>query len=143
MSLLVSTFHTHARTGDPLQNTVPFLRTISVVLLSICTGCGGQASNSGAGQSVAKPAATWANPPKGLEFLRTVPELRGINLDISEADFLKLIESQELKVRADRSSDGETSYTSATPSGENVVVMFTDGACTGIQRLQPTPIATP
>ena len=110
-----------------------------VVVLSICTGCGGQASNSGAGQTAPQPVATWANPPQGLEFLGTVPELRGISLDISEEDFLKLVESQVLTIKIDRSSDGETSYYIATPSGENVVVMFTDGACTGIQRLQPTP----
>ncbi len=73
-----------------------------------------------------------------MEFLGAVPELRGIDLDISEEDFLKLVEPQVLTIKIDRSSDGETSYYIATPSGENVVVMFTDGACSGIQRLQPT-----
>ena len=80
-----------------------------------------------------------SDPPSGLEFLRTVPELRGITLKISEQDFLKLVQSQKLEVKPDHSRTGETSYFITTPSGENIVVMFADGACKGIQRLQPTP----
>ena len=109
-----------------------------VVVLSICAGCGSQPP-ANPGPIAPRPLATWANPPEGLEFLRTAPELRGISLDISEVDFLKLVESQVVTIKIDRSNDGETSHYIATPSGENVVVMFTDGACTGIQRLQPTP----
>jgi hypothetical protein len=109
-------------------------------VLAICTGCDSQPP-ANPGSNAPQPVATWANPPKGLEFLSTVPELQGISMDISEAEFLKLVEPQDLTIKTDRSSENETSYYITTPSGENVVVMFTDGACSGIQRLQPTPVA--
>ena len=103
-------------------------RIAMTLTLSLCLGCG------------SKPA-TWENPPQGLEFLRTVPELRGITLEISEQDFLKLVAPQkQVKVEPDRSDTGEVSYHVTTPSGENVVVMFGEGTCKGIQRLQPSPV---
>lgn len=101
------------------------------MMLSLCLGC-----NS---KPVASNHATWDDPPVGLEFLRTVPELRGITLEINEQDFLKLVQSQKLEIKPDHSRFGETTYYISTPSGENVVVMFADGSCKGIQRLQPTP----
>jgi len=82
--------------------------------------------------------ATW-EPPKGLEFLRTVPELRGVSLEMRERDFQELAKSRALNVRADRTAD-LTRYWASTESGENVIVMFrNDGTCSGIQRMQPTP----
>jgi hypothetical protein len=82
--------------------------------------------------------ATW-DPPTGLDFLRTVPELRGISLEIREQEFLTLIKNRGVRITADRSSK-PTGYWVTTPSGENIIVMFNDdGSCGGIQRMQPTP----
>jgi len=82
--------------------------------------------------------ATW-EPPEGLQFLRSVPELRGVSLAMREPEFQELVKSRGLKVRPDRSAD-QTSYWISTDSGENVIVMFrNDGTCRGIQRMWPTP----
>jgi hypothetical protein len=84
-----------------------------------------------------RDAATW-EPPEGLEFLRTVPELRGVDVDMPEAAFLGLIKSRPVKVKRDTFPD-DVSYTVSTRSGENVIVMFREGTCSGIQRMAPTP----
>ena len=85
--------------------------------------------------------ATW-EPPQGLEFLRGVPELRGLRLETREPEFQELVKSRGLTVRPDRRAD-RTSYWVSTDSGENVIVMFrNDGTCSGIQRMQPTPRGT-
>ena len=111
-----------------------------LVLLLVCLGC--KPSDSVTSSVAPQKSVTWDDPPLGLEFLRTVPELRGISLEISEPDFLKLIDSKDLKVEKVSNTDG-SSYYIATKSGENVVVMFGEGVCTGIQRLQPSPVAMP
>jgi hypothetical protein len=117
-----------------------FLKYVIAIMLLLCVGCNSKQAASDAENTAPKMNATWDDPPLGLEFLRTVPELRGITLEINEQDFLKLIQSQKLEVKPDHSRAGETSYFITTPSGENVVVMFADGNCKGIQRLQPTPV---
>jgi hypothetical protein len=111
-----------------------------LVPVLMCTGC--QPSGSDKRTVAPQTSVTWNNPPQGLEFLRTVGELRGISLEISEPDFLKLIDSQDLKVEKSSNADGSSYYIS-TKSGENIVVMFGEGVCTGIQRLQPTPVPMP
>ena len=83
--------------------------------------------------------ATW-EPPKGLEFLRTVPELRGVSLQMREPGFQELMKSRGVKAQSQRSAD-RTSYWVSTDSGENILVMFRDGACIGIQRMWPSPRA--
>src|SRR5688500_2881285 len=64
-----------------------------------------------------------SEPPKGLEFLRSVPELRGVSLEMRETEFQELVKSRGLTVRPDRRAD-RTSYWVSTDSGENVIVMF-------------------
>jgi hypothetical protein len=83
-------------------------------------------------------AATWNDPPAGLEFLTTVPELRGVSLQMKEDDFNRLAARRKIKITKDDSRAGQSTYSVETPSGENVIVMFTGGTCSGIQRLQPT-----
>lgn len=54
-----------------------------------------------------------------------------------EQEFQELVKSRSLKTRSDLRSD-QTSYWVSTDAGETVIVMFRDGACSGIQRMQPT-----
>jgi hypothetical protein len=79
---------------------------------------------------------TW-NPPPDLEFLRTVPELRGIDIHIREQDFQQMIKARALHVQVEHDQD-RMSYWVATKSGYRVVVMFQNGVCSGIQRLPGT-----
>ena len=116
---------------------------IAVIGVAAIAGCGAHRAPAEAVPPPDRPsarAATW-EPPKGLEFLRNVPELRGVSLEMRESDFQELAKSSALKVRADRTAD-LTSYWVSTDAGENVIVMFrTDGTCSGIQRMPPTPRA--
>jgi hypothetical protein len=57
-----------------------------------------------------------------------------------EHEFLELMTARDVKMQTDRGAD-QTSYLVSTDSGENVIVMFRDGACSGIQRMQPSPRA--
>ena len=82
---------------------------------------------------------TWDDPPKGLGFLRTVPELRGITSEMREAEFVELMQGREAAVERHDISDSHYYYVH-TPRGENVVVMFdSDGTPLGIQRLMRGP----
>lgn len=87
-------------------------------------------------QPAEEQGGTW-DPPEGLEFLRAVPELRGVHLKMLEPEFQELIKSRSLTVRHVRSENGR-SYWVTTDSGENVIVMFEADKCTGIQRMRPS-----
>jgi hypothetical protein len=119
------------------------IRAIAAMGLATLAGCTGHRAPAKVASPSDQPPGvtdTW-EPPEGLEFLRTVPELRGVSLEMREADFQKLVRSRarELKVFRDRRAD-QTSYLVSTNSGENVFVMFwPDGNCCGIQRMQPQP----
>ena len=77
-------------------------------MLLLGLGCGSKPSAPETGNVTPQMHATWDNPPLGLEFLRTVPELRGITLKIKEQDFIKLVQSQKLEIKSDHSRAGET-----------------------------------
>jgi hypothetical protein len=117
---------------------------MTMIGLTTLAGCGDHHSPAEEARPSDRPSAsasTW-EPPKGLEFLRNVPELRGVSLETRESEFQDLAKSRALNVRADRTAD-LTSYWVSTDSGENVIVMFRhDGTCSGIQRMQPTPRKT-
>ena len=86
-----------------------------------------------------------SDPPQRLEFLK------GVYLKMPEREFQDMVKSRGLTVQITQDDDGGTSYHVSTESGErnvvvnfDVVVMFDkDGACRGIQRLQPTPATAP
>jgi hypothetical protein len=78
--------------------------------------------------------------PRGLEFLAPLPELHGISLEMTEAEFVRFIKDRDVRVHVGRrEEEKDTSYWVQTRSGENVVVMFEDAEpqCRGIQRLMP------
>jgi hypothetical protein len=100
------------------------VKLTGAVLLAVVTGCASQ-------------PRTWDDPPKGLEFLQPVPELRGVNLQMNEREFVKVLRGKAVTVQKDVREDG-VGYHVHTRAGENVVVMFDrEGACRGIQRLAP------
>ena len=92
-------------------------------------------------QQEAAPATTQSYSwPRGLEFLAPVPELHGISLEMTEAEFVRFIRGRDVRVHVGRrEKEKDTSYWVQTRSGENVDVMFEDGEpqCRGIQRLAP------
>ena len=90
---------------------------------------------------VPAPATTQSYAwPRGLEFLAPLPELQGISLEMTEAEFVRFIKGRDVRVHVGRrKKERDTSYWVQTRSGENVDVMFVDGEpqCRGIQRLAP------
>jgi hypothetical protein len=74
---------------------------------------------------------------KGLKFLAEYQHLRGLSLDMTETEFLAIVESLQLKVRK-TTADGTRTYSIPTGDGHTVIVMFRKGSlkCTGIQRLR-------
>jgi hypothetical protein len=77
---------------------------------------------------------------KGLEFLAPMPELAGISLEMSEAEFVRFIKGRDVRVLLARDPEMH-SYHVYTRSGENAVVMFDKVEPRGIQRLMPDPLS--
>lgn len=78
--------------------------------------------------------------PKGLEFLAGIPEFAEFRLKMTEAEFQNIIKRQSLTIESDTRRKGRTSYTLSTALGKNVIVMFHDGQCSGIQGMRDTPV---
>jgi hypothetical protein len=76
------------------------------------------------------PAAT-----ASLTFLTDVPEFHGLHLAITEDDLNSLIAANDLLVIVTGEGD-EKSYHVYRKDGENVIVMFRDGKCSGVQRMR-------
>ena len=83
-------------------------------------------------------AAALRGQEHGLDFLKNIPEFRDLSLEISEAQLKANIADRALYVRKEAQRDRQT-YWVLTPSGENILVGFQNGKCTGIQRMQPIP----
>jgi hypothetical protein len=75
---------------------------------------------------------------RGLEFLSGIPEFRGLSLKMSEDQLKSHIEKHRLYAKKELRQERVT-YWVLTPGGENVIVGFSSGECTGIQRMQPIP----
>ena len=77
-------------------------------------------------------------PPTGLEFLKPIPELRGVDLSITEEQFKSMMHGRKVQIVHSTTADGDQYWVFA-PSGENAIVMFDhDGKCRGIQRMPPS-----
>jgi len=74
-------------------------------------------------------------PPEGLQFLLPYPKLYALSLDMTEVQFLTIVQREELKIQKDL--DGPT-YSILTGDGHIVIVMFGDNGkkCSGIQRIR-------
>jgi len=70
-----------------------------------------------------------------LDFLSDIPEFHQLHLDITEDELKSLIAANDLLVTMNE-IDGEKSYHVYRSDGENVIVMFRDGNCAGVQRMQ-------
>ena len=76
-------------------------------------------------------------PLTGLEFLKPYPKLQVLSLDMTEMQFLEIVQQQDLQPQ--RSVDGDKSrYEIGTGDGHIVIVMFGNNGekCSGIQRIR-------
>lgn len=80
--------------------------------------------------------ANWGESVGGLEFLAGIPEFRGLRLDMPQRQLRLHIKRHSLATLF-HETDDETSYHVYTGQGENVIVMFRNDRCTGIQRMRP------
>jgi hypothetical protein len=75
---------------------------------------------------------------KGMEFLAHIPELRELNLGMTEARLREIIHRHRHSVVATCTDEsGRKHYRLYTTAGEHVRVGFREGKCGGIQRLRP------
>lgn len=96
-------------------------------------GCGGPTS-----RMVDPPFDPAHEPEATLDFLSSVLEFHGFNLAMTEPELTNIVSQRKLGV--DVSADGDrTTYRVWNMEGENVVIGFRDGECTGIQRMRPDP----
>ena len=70
-----------------------------------------------------------------LEFLSDISEFHQLHLDITEDELMSMIASNDLLVTVSE-RDGDKSYHVYRRDGENVIVMFREGECSGVQRMQ-------
>jgi hypothetical protein len=75
---------------------------------------------------------------RGLEFLSNIPELRDLSLKMSEDHLKSQIQKHRLYATRELQNE-QLTYWVLAPGGENVIVGFVSGKCTGIQRMQPIP----
>lgn|GEM_PF-6350023 len=69
-----------------------------------------------------------------LEFLSDVTEFHQLHLDITEDELMSMIASNDLLVTVSERDDNK-SYHVYRRDGENVIVMFREGECSGVQRM--------
>ena len=75
-------------------------------------------------------------PNEPLEFLKPYPKLHGLSLDMTEPQFLEIVQQQELKTKKTGEGD-KTAYHMGLGDGLTLIVMFhQDGTCRGIQRIR-------
>ena len=80
-------------------------------------------------RDVAEPAPPSAESLGKLDFLADIPEFNGFRLEMTEPELEEVISRNNLGVRVHKS------YQVWNQDGENVVIGFREGKCTGIQRL--------
>ncbi len=81
-----------------------------------------------------QPTTVQKGNSKGLEFLADIPSLKGVSLQMSEADFVEMLHRQKLDYK--RGVDaGQTTYDVPVKDGGTVLFMFRDQHCSGIQRM--------
>lgn len=79
--------------------------------------------------------------PKGLEFLAGIRQFRDFRLDMTEQKLREIVHIHSLEGHFHQKEEIRTYhlYASEGDVGENVIVMFRDGLCSGIQRMRPDP----
>lgn len=74
--------------------------------------------------------------PEGLEFLKPYPKLHGLSLEMTEPQFLEIVQQQGLNSQKSVHEDMVTHHLSLG-DGQGLIVMFTkNGKCKGIQRIR-------
>ena len=101
------------------------------ILACICANVAGQSTD-------APPSA--AESRAKLDFLDNVPEFHDFDLTMSESDLNGLVTKYNLSVHiTPEQGDRDKEYRVWNKDGENVFIGFSDGKCTGIQRMFREP----
>jgi len=95
-----------------------------------------KAANAKPIAAVGSDEPAWGEAVEGLEFLAGIPEFRGLRLDMTQRQLRLHIKCHSLATLF-QDTGGETSYHVYTGQGENVIVMFLNDQCIGIQRMRP------
>jgi hypothetical protein len=103
-----------------MKECVPILACLTLLF-----GCAAPKSGH-----VDKPAPPPAKSQATLDFLADTPEFHEFRLEMTEPELKEIISRNKLGVTITHS------YHVWNQDGENVVIGFRDGKCTGIQRLQ-------
>jgi hypothetical protein len=83
-----------------------------------------------------------AGEQRELNFLAGIPEFRELSLSITE-DKLKSSVNKNHLIKTISGDSGLKIYHIYRQDGENVLVMFHNGKCSGIQRMPRDPIGIP
>ena len=77
-----------------------------------------------------------------LPFLANIPEFHELDLTITEDALAALITENGLLVKITKNESSKT-YHIYRQDGENVIVMFKEGKCSGIQKMRRDPLGVP
>jgi len=86
--------------------------------------------------NLAQPAsAAKTDRAAELKFLSDIPEFREFNLKLTEERLKELVSQHHLSAKV-HNQDGKRSYRVFRSDGENVIIGFRGGECTGVQRMR-------
>jgi len=123
------------RTPSPerfIQGAGNMMKHYIVILacLASLVGCNGRT-----GQKDAEPAPSPVDSQAKLDFLASVPEFHELELKMTESGLNEIISRNKLGVQVTPEGNRK-SYRIWNQDGENVIVGFQNGKCTGIQRMR-------
>ncbi len=104
-----------------MKARVPILACVALLF-----GCAAPKSRGDVGEPAPPPAKSQVT----LDFLTNIPEFHDFRLEMTESELKAIISRNKLGVTITHN------YYVWNQNGENVVIGFQDGNCTGIQRLQ-------
>ena len=111
--------------------------TALLVLSMLClVGCGAEDIEEGAERALKGKSAGDLRPSTAtLDFLSDVWEFRQLHSGTTEDELKSLITANDLSATVSE-KDGDKSYHVYRRDGENVIVMFREGKCSGVQRMR-------
>jgi hypothetical protein len=126
----------------PLIEVVSYanMTTAKQILLALClAGLAGCSTNKQPSQGTPAPlpsATAQRSDSAGLEFLADIPAYKGVSLNVSEKQLLKILRKHKIPYTEDRRANQSVTYWTHPKEHVLVAVGFREGRCTGIQRLQ-------
>lgn len=126
------------------MNVIQTIGVIVSLLLPFFVGCASHPNHTGisaeevAGYKESDEATagklTSKGNPSGLDFLRDIPSLKPVSLNMSETEFLDILHKQKLDYQRYLTA-GQPTYLVKPKVHVSVVFGFREGLCSGIQRL--------